>query len=365
MVKFLLKPYVIMALRVLTWIVYLFTIVSAFGGYVPPKIWSLPSVFVLGLPYFTIATIICILGWALSRHLVMTGLGVGVIFLCSVPMLMASPMGSSKKAEPNKPVFTFLTYNITHGEDIRERDKTRSSSIDWVMKQNADIVVLQELSDFTGAEIRHFPASMRDSLLAMYPYRIGYEPDHMSILSKYPVTQTFRQHKEPGMMSMFVGYKVNIRGHQLNIINCHLESYLLTDEERQVVTNLKDPENAGHSIREFKGSILSKLKDAFKRRADQATELRREIDKIEGPLIVCGDFNDVPASWAYRTIMGDDMQDAYRNTNFGPTYTFNRHLFLFHIDQILYRGPIEFLSVKRGSINSSDHYPLTAEFQLE
>lgn len=44
--------------------------------------------------------------------------------------------------------------------------------------------------------------------------------------------------------------------------------------------------------------------------------------------------------------------------------TYNKHLFWFHIDQILYRGAIRPLSVKKGSLKSSDHYPLTAEFEF-
>ena len=37
-------------------------------------------------------------------------------------------------------------------------------------------------------------------------------------------------------------------------------------------------------------------------------------------------------------------------------------MFYFHIDQMLYRGNLEALSLKIGKINSSDHYPLIGEF---
>ena len=62
--------------------------------------------------------------------------------------------------------------------------------------------------------------------------------------------------------------------------------------------------------------------------------------------------------------MADDLNDAYSETNFGPTFTYNKHLFLFHIDQILYKGDLKALKVERGSIDTSDHYPLLAEFEL-
>lgn len=367
MVRFLISPYVRIFLRILTWAVYLLTIASAFGGYIPPKIWSFPSVLVLALPYMTGLTIACALGWLLARRLVMAGLGVGVILLCSAPMLAASPIGHKRSPEPGRKVYTLLTYNITHGDDMRGKDLSRSSTFDYIMRTDADIVVLQELHEFSTKEIKHFPDSMRDSLFAQYPYRLASDPDVLAILSKYPVRATLRNSPTPRGRSEFVGYSLDVDGHKLDIINCHLTSYLLTDEERQVVTGIRDTETARQSFDELKGSILVKLKESFRKRADDATELRGVLDSIGAgtPVIVCGDFNDVPASWTYRTVMGPDLRDAYRETCFGPTYTFNRHLFLFHIDQILYRGPLDFLSVSRGRINSSDHYPLLATFQFD
>lgn len=356
-----------MAFRILTWAVYLLTVFSAFGGYIPPKIWSFPSVFVLALPYLTWLTVICALGWLLARRLVMAGLGAGVVALCSVPMLMASPLGHKRAPEPGRPVFTLLTYNITHGDDMREKDISRSSTFDYIMRTDADIVVLQELGSFSPEEVRLMPESMRDSLFAQYPHRLVNDKDKLSILSRFPVGYLGRSELNEYGAPTFALYRLNVRGRRLDIVNCHLTSYMLTDEERRVVTGIKNSETAKESIEEFKGSILEKLKGSFRKRAANAAELRGVLDSIspETPLIVCGDFNDVPASWAYRTVMGADMRDAYRETNFGPTVTFNRHLFLFHIDQILYRGPLEFLSVSRGRIRSSDHYPLLATFQFE
>ena len=39
-------------------------------------------------------------------------------------------------------------------------------------------------------------------------------------------------------------------------------------------------------------------------------------------------------------------------------------MFYFHIDQMLYRGPLKALSLKVGKINTSDHYPLIGVFEF-
>lgn len=85
---------------------------------------------------------------------------------------------------------------------------------------------------------------------------------------------------------------------------------------------------------------------------------------MKGPMIICGDFNDVPESYAYRLLKGNDLKDAYVETGFGPMITYNAHAFWFHLDQIFYRGALRPLSVRKGKTKLSDHYPLFAEFEF-
>ena len=141
----------------------------------------------------------------------------------------------------------------------------------------------------------------------------------------------------------------------------------MSEDERKVVTEINSMETAKSSMVEFKGSIRQKLRSAFRDRAEDAKELREELDDISPdlPLIVCGDFNDVPSSWTYKVIRGTDLRDAYAETNFGPAITYNLHAFYFHIDQMLYRGPLEALDLTIGKINTSDHYPLIGEFEFK
>lgn len=75
-----------------------------------------------------------------------------------------------------------------------------------------------------------------------------------------------------------------------------------------------------------------------------------------------GDFNDVAGSYAYRTIRSCGLKDAYAQTAFGPTITYNASRFYFHIDQIFYRGNLRAVSIWRGKSRSSDHYPVSATF---
>ena len=44
--------------KTLTFALYLITLLAAFGGYIPPTLWSLPAIFVLAFPYLLILSLI-------------------------------------------------------------------------------------------------------------------------------------------------------------------------------------------------------------------------------------------------------------------------------------------------------------------
>lgn len=359
----LLSPVFRMVMRVVSIVAWLITIVSAFGGKFNPEYVTLPSVLCLALPYFAILSILLTVFWAVSCRFFFTALGVLTIVACMGPLSQAMPLSSSKKAEPGQQTFKIMSWNVLHTDDIRKPGYEGNRAIEYMMDSGADVICLAELNNFGPGELKKAPQSLIDSLFKIYPYKAGLSSSDIKIISKYPVERAgIPTTDSNGNHQRFDLFKVKMPGHTVDVAMVHLYSYDLSEEERQVVTEIKSVKSAKSSVKEFKGSILSKLKNAFRMRAQNATELRETIKGVSGPLIVCGDFNDVPGSWAYNIIRGDDLRDAYAETNFGPTFTYNLHAFYFHIDQMLYRGPLEALSLKVGKINSSDHYPLIGKF---
>ena len=62
----------------------------------------------------------------------------------------------------------------------------------------------------------------------------------------------------------------------------------------------------------LRSSIEQKLGPAFRIRARQARAVAEEIKKIDTDyVLVCGDFNDTPISYAHRTIQGPLKELSY------------------------------------------------------
>ncbi len=183
-------------------------------------------------------------------------------------------------------------------------------------------------------------------------------------LSKYHATEIDTPQPDWGSGS-FCAYDVEVEGHEVTVVNCHLQSIGLTDDDKELYRELTDKELRNPSRSELskvKNGIVTKLLAAFRIRAQQARYIKEFLATRKGNVILVGDFNDVPGSYAYRTIKSDGLKDAYSECAFGPTVTYNDNRFYFRIDQMLYRGDLEAVRIKRGDLRSSDHYPLLATF---
>lgn len=356
-------PILRLALRVLSLIIWGLTILAAYGGRFDTDYFSVPAIFCLILPYLAILSGVFIIYWLLTRKIVFAAIGALAIVACVDPLSQVFPINSAKTPTPGAQTFRIMSWNILHLDDLAKPEYEGNRAVEFLINSEADVICLAELDNFTS-ELKKVPGELVDSLFSVYPYRAGQKGTDLKVLSKYPVEAIDNSGLAPFRSRRFDFFRISMPRHSLTVAVAHLYSYDLSEEERQVVSEIKSVETAKTSVREFKGPILGKMRNAFPRRAENARLLREVIDHTPGPLIVCGDFNDVPESWAYNIIRGDDMRDAYTETNFGPTYTYNKHLFLFHIDQMLYRGPLRALSLKVLKFNSSDHYPLSAKFEF-
>lgn len=352
-----------LALKIITYLLALLTIVAAYGGYVDPRIWATPSFLVLVYPYLALLTLIAGVGWLISRRLI-PAIVCGIALVATSGALFSNiPVNMPQASARHEKKFKLLTYNIMHARDARPDQNSSGSNrtLRYILDSGADIVCLQELYKLSTYEIPGKPQQLIDSLRRVYPYILDDDRSDLTLLSRYPA-EKITSRTGYSWMPIYDLYRLRVGSYALHILNVHLAPYMLSEQERHVVSDIRGVRSARHSISEFKGSIFSKMKQAFRNRAIDAQILRQAIDSVQGPLIVCGDFNDVPASWTYRTVRGDDLKDAYTDAGLGLMNTYNLHGFYFHIDQIFYRGPLKPIEISRGRISSSDHFPVLATF---
>lgn len=372
-----------LALKIATGILYILTLLAAYGGYFNPEWWTLPAIGVLFFPYFAMATLIVAACWLFCRKLIIGCVGIGVLLACGPTFTSALPFRFPNKASDPEKTFKMVTYNCLHFIDFENPDsigvtygvpepKKRKQygpenfnrSLHFLIHCDADFICLQELYDFLPEEV---PAKYRpqiDSLFRIYPYRSKDPWREVEFLSKIPFRQVEVKLEDDMKYGSCTAYRLNIDGNPLTVVNVHLSSFGLSTGERNIITEAGNQQGLKTSIKEFEGSVYHKMQNAFEERARVSKAVADYAASVKGNVIVCGDFNDVPGSWTYRTFIKKGFEDAYAQTGMGHLITYNQHMMWFHIDQILFKGELVPLYVRKERLGTSDHYPLIAEFEF-
>lgn len=362
----ILKALRIVAIAV-TIAVGLLTVMSGYGGVINPSVTCAGAVLAMMFPAFMIVNaVIGIANLFRNRRLAIVS-GVSLLlawgpFLTYCPLNFFRP-SLKEIAAMKEPTLKVMTFNVLAFSDYRTGSwHTPNGTVSYILDQNADVVLLQEAYGlFDSVHDNGITAGQRTAIYELYPYSYMAD-DGMCMLSKYPAYEIFPGHDSSDGMEMHT-YNVSIGDKSLTVVNVHLQSIGLTSDDRRLYTEITGGE-AGESVGAFRHTVLHKLGDAFRARAAQAETLRRELDSIEGTVILAGDFNDIPGSYASRTIEGGDMTDAYREAGLGPAVTYHADKMYFRIDQMFYRGDIEALRAWVGDCPYSDHYPMMCYYSL-
>lgn len=352
--------------------VAMITVFSAYGGTFDPETRVIASIAALILPSLLIAgLIIAVIDLIFDARLALI---IACGWLVSIsPILTYFPVNiphGKLSTEEQERSFTLLTYNILHFWEFRGDvpDLESNATLDYILSTDADILNLQEAEAVWDNGFTKITHEQIDSLYSRYPYRFINSAYQLSVLSKYPCEEV-KLNIDPRVGYVMACFRLNIKGRELHLLNVHLKSIGLTEDDKRIYKGALDiPENKSklkHEIREVKSRLLNKLSMAFKDRAEQAEAVRSVIDSIGGPFIVAGDFNDIPGCYAMRKISGTDMHDAYADAAFGPCITYHADCFYFRIDQVLYRGPFSAADIRKGYSPSSDHSPLLTTFVFD
>ena len=376
------------SLRLVKVIAIIFTVIvavalvySAFGGRTDPKENALGSIAVLAYPFLLGLAVFLGLMWVVVRRW-LHSIVVWVAILLTWPTFsVVCPFNIKEHkytAQEDSTKFKVLTFNVENfhvkysGDDKKDMEDA-SQTIRYILDQDADVVLLQEASlstDFNNLKVS--PKLMKE-LKTKYPYRDHGYHDQV-IWSKHPyepvvddsIKNGFASPDDPVSNYHFAAraFDVLIPGHSVRFFNLHLQSLSLSHEDRQFyenITNLK-AKTETKDLKQSSKSIYSKLKTAFVKHTEEAKIIRQVIDLSDENVIVCGDFNDVPASYAYRMILGNDLADAWVKCGFAPTTTFNSNHLFFKIDHMMYRGDMQAVEIHRDKAGCSDHYPLVTTF---
>ena len=251
-----------------------------------------------------------------------------------------------------------LSYNVMHYGDDEEGGEELNPIVDYIKRQDADIVCLQEAmpgSDSKSAQV--------DTILrAKYPFcdlfcRPG-GGDCLALFSKYPILSK-EQIRYDSKANLSVAYRLNIHGSEVLLINNHLETTGLSLEERAQFKKMLKGKLQTDTAEQTSKTLAAKLGEATKKRAPQAEAVAAYVESHKGmSTILCGDFNDSPISYTHRVI-SKGLADCYVESGNGPGISYHYSGFYVRIDNIMCsKDWIPYDCKVDDEISTSDHYPI-------
>ena len=319
--------------------------------------WLAPAGYVYGLAYPLLAVGTA---WRLTSFRWLKSLGPLVVLLLTWPSFShVFSVGLSKPdVALSENSFEVTTFNVRRLDEFEwlDGDQTRQDIATWLAEQPAGIWCFQEFPKRGKATLRSAGFSWLKPRRRLFTWPREAGP---ALASSYPVKDwtTYMFEDEDAGKGRVLQADVETPAGLVRVFNVHLQSLHFDHADYDAVEE-------GPS-REQGARLWGLITDASKARALQAQELVRRMEESPYPVIVAGDFNDTPMSYAMHALRGSRAEDTFAAASFGPGGTHLGAIPGLRIDGILADTTLQCVSHRTHGVVMSDHRPVTAVLQAQ
>lgn len=330
---------IIYFLNAIAGIAFLFSFVIPF---LPPKGFSVLSVFNLGTPFLVIIHILFFLYWLfkLKRQFILSLvlLFVSYFFCGSLYKFTAS------KHIENAANISLMNYNVRlfNLYDWISEEHLETKIVDLLKEESPDVLCVQEYHPHKNIDLSFFKYKFEK--LAGKNTKYG-----QAIFSQFPIVNSGSiAFPDTGNNAIYADIKKD--NDTIRVYNIHLESLRISPKVEQL-----KGENSE--------MLFNRVRSTFKMQQFQTDLFLMHKKQCKYKMVVCGDFNNTDRSYVYRKIKGD-LNDAFKEagSGFGRTYDFK--LFPVRIDFILTDKAFSVNGFNSYKQHYSDHYPIMATVSL-
>lgn len=336
----------------------LIMVIIGYSYYLDPQKFTFLSTIGLLFPIFIIINAFFMVLWFFFKKKFLL-IPIAGFLLCAVPIRKYCPLNFEQEMPGG--AIKVLSYNTHSYGGYRENEGGEHPVIDYIRECDADIACLQE------SAVASVSLDNVKKMLGIYEYLDtvhapdGTVPD-VALFSKFPILKKeyFQaENKTDGSAAFWV----KMHEDTVIVLNCHLVSYQFTPQEkdkyRDMLKSIRDRDFEGDTVSQESKKIIKKLSAATVPRSNQARAIAEFLEKHKGEsIIVCGDFNDNPLSYAHHTI-GKNLTDCFVETGRGLGISFNEKGFYVRIDHIFCSKDWQPYGCKVDEdFTESDHNPI-------
>ncbi|WP_239022921.1 endonuclease/exonuclease/phosphatase family protein [Pontibacter mangrovi] len=268
-------------------------------------------------------------------------------------------------------VMSFNTHVFNaYDKIVKGVPQVSTDMIDWVAEHPADVFCLQEFySRVNSVEYNNF--NRIGTRYGKYKYASTSVGDRVAadlgvvIFSRYPIVEggtiKFNNTRERSA-NRAAWANINVKGDTVRVYAVHLQSMSIRSEDIENTYSAIGDEN---SFKKESRNLVRRLRMGFVARAAQVQQLLEHVQASPYPVIVCGDFNDIPFSYTYNEL-AKELENAHVRAGNGVGATYNGPLPFLRIDNQFYSQGLEAYRFEtHDEMALSDHYPISATYVLQ
>lgn len=364
-------------------LVILFFLLACITPYLNPGKWWFTGFLGLLFPYLLVTVLCFFVFWLfVSPRRCLYSLVAIIAGFNAIGKMLAINNAPEFSVEKKAGHLRVMTWNVRYFVPFKEKifkpeEKTnRDAILEEIRKLQPDVICFQEF--FTDGENKGDDNIRLISRKLGYPYHF-FSRDKVhwntivtgtAIFSRYPMIQssllTFPEDIAKEAENT-ISTDIVFQGDTIRIFNIHLQSFRFMPQDYVDLGKIKNQQDSGFVASK---NIIRKMRSTFSLHGLQANFVADKISRSPYPVLLCGDMNDVPNSYAYRTLRGN-RNDAFLEKGFGigKTYTSATSRFLgklptLRIDYIFADPLIEIGQFTKVNKKLSDHQALVADFNL-
>ncbi len=339
-------------------------LMSFLGGFINPNLSTLLAFAALCFPFFLLINI-CFFIYYLASFRVYCLFSLCVILL-NIDNIKGLVQFRKPHFEDREDVLKLVTYNVNLFDYYSLRDKhkgeIKEQILGFIEDEMPDIVCFQEY-----LESKIFPISpiLKQKSGLKYKTQIrnnGKISYGCAIYSKYKIINEGQVDFQNNSIMSCIFADIVMKQDTFRIYNMHLESIRFNKEDELFYNNFTEVKSSD-AMKKGVRRMARKMHRAYKKRAVEALAIQDHASTSPYSVIICGDMNDTPASFAYRSI-SNNMRDAFKTAGFGLGTTYNGLFPAFRIDYVFYNKPLKAVYFKNVHLPLSDHFPIITELEL-
>lgn len=292
-----------------------------------------------------------------------------------IPVIFGLHPFAQQDMIPGEGKLKIMSWNV-HGMGIFDRPANRATSdkiINQIKGEGADILCLYEFYTVYNNALKPYTIRLMQAC-GYKEYRFRYDNTlgtkiflGIAIFSRYPISgfHSYPLHtRRDGQVDVLLNQcDVSLPdGQTVRVFATHLQSFLLSDHEKVYLEEVSKRDTNIETNRSR--TFVRRFGDAYVKRSIQVDSAAAIIAQSPYPVILCGDFNDLPGSYTYVRMRGN-LQDPFTQKGFGFGHTYNMLSSTLRIDYLFYDSRhFRLIGFKSPQTRLSDHNPVIANLRI-